>query len=184
MRNNGSYNLYPYESCRDCFLAKKPARGGRKSVEANTPSRPTFQAQPSSHLPTREARISSASVARTNARLCGQATGHANHPRLKVLLSFTTPGGRKEFKVKNAVADSGAQITIVPASLLSQEGIAVTGLRRSRVDLRAANNPRIDVQGIADATISGVADWRTISHNDSHIRGKECRLSLPLPGRA
>ena len=70
--NNGSYNLNPYESCRDCFLAnKKPAIGGRKSVAANTPSRPAFEAQPSGHSPTREVRISSAKVARTNARLCG-----------------------------------------------------------------------------------------------------------------
>ena len=126
-------------------------------MAANTPNRPAFEAQPSSHSPTREVRISSAKVARTNARLCGQATGHANHPRLEVLLSFATPGARKEFKVKNAVADSGAQITIVPASLLSQEGIAITGLRRSRVDLRAANNAKIDVQGIADATISALS---------------------------
>ena len=94
VRNNGSYNLYPYESCRDCFLVnKKPAKGGRKSVAANTPNRPAFEAQPSSHSPTREFRISSAKVARTNARLCGQATGHANHPCLEFLLSFATPGG-------------------------------------------------------------------------------------------
>ena len=121
---------------------------------ANTPGGPAFEAQPSSHSPNREVRISSASVARTNVRLCGQATGHANHPRLEVLLSFATPGGRQEFKVKDAVADSGAQITIVPASLLKHEGIAVTGLRQSRVDLLAAKNAQIDVQGIADVTIS------------------------------
>ena len=106
-------------------------------------------------MPAREVRISSARVARTNERLCGQAAGHANHPRLEVLLSFASPGGRKELKVSNAVADSGAQITIVPASLLSQAGIAITGLRRSRIDLRAANNARIDVQGIADVSSTG-----------------------------
>ena len=129
-------------------------------MAANTPNRPAFKAQPSSHSPTREVRISSAKVSRTNARLCGQATGHANHPRLEVLLSFATPGGRKEFKVKNAVADSGAQITILLASLLSQEGIAITGLRRSQVDLRAANNAKIEVQSVADATISALSPSR------------------------
>ena len=59
-----------------------------------------------------------------------------------------------ELKIKNAVADSGAQITIVPASLLDQSGIKIAGLCQSKVDLRAANNARIDVQGVADATIS------------------------------
>ena len=62
-----------------------------------------------------------------------------------------------ELKVKNAVADSGAQITIVPASLLDQRGTAITGLRQSKVDLRAANNARIDVQGVADAMISALS---------------------------
>ena len=62
-----------------------------------------------------------------------------------------------ELKVKNAVADSGAQITIVPAGLLDQRGITITGLRQSKVDLRAANNARINVQGVADTTISALS---------------------------
>ena len=122
-------------------------------MAANTPTRLAFDERSPNGSPTREVRISSAKVAHTNAQLCGQVSGHANQPRL-VLLSFATPGGRKEFKVKNAVADSGAQITIVPANLLSQEGVAVTGLRRSHINLRAANSAKIDVQGVADATIS------------------------------
>ena len=59
-----------------------------------------------------------------------------------------------ELKVKDAVADSGAQITIVPAHLLSQSGIKIEGLRQSKIDLRAANNAKINVQGVADAKIS------------------------------
>ena len=61
-----------------------------------------------------------------------------------------------EVKIKNAVADSGAQITIVPASLLDQRGITIAGLCQSKVDLRA-NNARIDVQGVADARISALS---------------------------
>ena len=94
-------------------------------------------------LPQREARISSAAVAHTNTRLCGQASGHSNHPGLEVLMSFATPGGRMELKVKDAIADSGAQISIVPTNLLSQSGIKI----ESKIDLRAANITRIDVQG-------------------------------------
>ena len=60
-----------------------------------------------------------------------------------------------ELKVKDANADSGAQITIVPAHLLSQSGIKIEGLRQSKIDLRAANNAKINVQGVADAKISG-----------------------------
>ena len=59
--------------------------------------------------------------------------------------------------MKDAVADSGAQITIFPASLIQSSGIQLTGLRRSKVDLRAANNAKIDVQGVVDAAISALS---------------------------
>ena len=108
MRRNGTYNQFAYE----CFLARKPAKGGRKSVAANTPTRPAFDERSPNNSPTREVRVLTAKIAHTNAQLCGQVVGHASHPRLEVLLSFATPSGRKEFKVKNAVADSGAQITV------------------------------------------------------------------------
>ena len=117
VRRNGTYNQYAYELCRDeLFLAKKPAKGGRKSVAANTPTRPVFDDRSPNNSTTREVRVSSAKVAHTNAKLCKQVAGHANHPRLEVRLSFATPGGRKEFRVKNAVADSGAQPLSRPAS--------------------------------------------------------------------
>ena len=153
LRRNGTFNQYPYEACRDCFLAKKPNKG-RRSVAATGPG---FDDHSPNGSPTREVRVSSAKVARANVMLCGHSEGHSNHPRLEVLFSFATPNGRKELRVKNAVADSGAQITIVPAGLLSQEGIAITGLRRSKIDLRAANNVKMDVLGVADATISALS---------------------------
>ena len=43
------------------------------------------------------------------------------------------------------------------ASLLDQSGIEILGMRHSKVDLRAANNAKIDVQGVADATISALS---------------------------
>ena len=48
-------------------------------------------------------------------------------------MDFATPGGRKELKVKDA--DSGAHITIVPATLLNQSGIKIEGLCQSEIDL-------------------------------------------------
>ena len=72
-------------------------------------------------------------------------------------MSFTTPRGRMELDVKDAVADSGAQITIVPAHLLSQSGMEIVGLRQSKIDLRAANDAKIDVKGVADAKISALS---------------------------
>ena len=72
-------------------------------------------------------------------------------------MSFATPGGHMELKIKDAVADSRAQITIVPASLLDQSEIEIAGIRQSKVDLRAANNAKIDVQGVTDATISALS---------------------------
>ena len=149
LRRNGTYNLYPYEACHSCFLSKKPAKG-RKSMTATGPG---FDNQ----SPTREVRVSSARVTHANVMLCGHTEGHSSHPRLEVLLLFATPNGRKEFRAKDAVADSGAQITIVPAGILSQEGIAITGLRRSMIDQRAANNVKMEVLGVADASISALS---------------------------
>ena len=158
---DGTFNQSPYKSCRDCFRRNKKAsrenKGGRSSVAVAASGGPVFEPPPTGCLPPREARISSATVAHTNTRLCGQASGHSNHPRLEVLMFFATPGGQMELKVKDAVADSGAQIMIVLASLLSQSGIKIEGLRQSKIDLRAVNNARIDVQGLADAKISALS---------------------------
>ena len=46
---------------------------------------------------------------------------------LEVKMTFATPGGRKELKIKETVADSGAQITIFPASLLKASGVQISG---------------------------------------------------------
>ena len=107
--------------------------------------------------PTREARVSSARVNRACVMLCGHTEGASSHPRLEVLLSFKTDAGLKEFRVKDAVADSGAQITIIPAKILSNEGLAITGLRRSSINLRAANNVKMDVLRVVDASISALS---------------------------
>ena len=72
-------------------------------------------------------------------------------------MTFVTLGGRKELKVNDAVADSGAQITIFPSSLMESSGIQLTGMQKSKVDLRVANNAMIDVQGVVDATISALS---------------------------
>ena len=72
-------------------------------------------------------------------------------------MTFATPSGRKELKIKDAVADSGALITIFLASLLEASGVQISGMRKSKVDLRAANNAKIDVQGVVDATISALS---------------------------
>ena len=114
-----------------------------------------FDRQSPDSLPKREAGILAATVAHTNARLCGQVAGHSNHPRLE--MTFATPGGRKELKIKDAVADSGAHITIFPASLLEASGIQISAMRKSKVDLRAANNAKNEEQGVVDATISALS---------------------------
>ena len=95
-----------------------------------------------------------ATIAHTNARLCGQAAGHSNHPRLEIKMTFAKPGRRKELKVKDAMADSGAEMTIFQASLIEASKIQLTGMRKSKVDLRAANKAKIDVQGAAISVLS------------------------------
>ena len=92
-RPDGSFNQSLYELCRDCFLRNKKAsrenRGGRSSVAVAASGGQVFEPPPTGCFPTRETRISSATVARTSARLCAN---HSNHPRLEVLMSFSTPG--------------------------------------------------------------------------------------------
>ena len=85
---------------------------------------------------------------------CGQATGQVGHPRLGDPLSLATPDRREDSKARSTMADSGAQITVVPATPLSREEIAVAGLSRPHVGLQAANDAKIDAQGDADATIN------------------------------
>ena len=72
-------------------------------------------------------------------------------------MTFTTPSGRKKLRVKDTVADSGAQITIFPASLIKASGVQLTGMRNSKVDLRVANNARIEVQGVVVAEITALS---------------------------
>ena len=80
-------------------------------------------------------------------------------------MMFATPGGRKELKIQDAVADSGAQITIFPASLLEASGIQISGMYMSKVDPRAANNAKIDVQGVRRRDQLAIAIWRAIQDN-------------------
>ena len=72
-------------------------------------------------------------------------------------MMFGTPSRRKELRFKDAMADSGTQITIFPASLMEASGIQLAGMHKSKVDLRAANNTKMDVQGVVDAAISGLS---------------------------
>ena len=59
--------------------------------------------------------------------------------------------------MKDAVADSGAHITIFPASLIEFSGIQLSGMRKPKVDLRSANNACMDFQGIVDMAISALS---------------------------
>ena len=137
-RPNGSINQTPYETCRDCFLKQKKDRrekiGRRSNVAAAAMGGQGFDPPSTESSPKREARIS---FAHTNAKLCGQATRIANHPRLEVKMMFGTPSRRKELRFKDAVADKSKS--------------------KSKVDLRAANNTKMDVQGVVDAAISGLS---------------------------
>ena len=44
-----------------------------------------------------------------------------------------------------------------PSFIFEASGIQISGLRESKVDLRAANNAKIDVQGVTDATNSALS---------------------------
>ena len=108
--------------------------------------------QPTRDASTPPARISAARMSRN-----GRGYVAPTDPRIEIILSFKTPGGPVQFRVMNAVADSGAQITVIPADMIYNRDIAITRVRRSSATLRAANNVTIDVLGVVDAEISALS---------------------------
>ena len=62
--------------------------------------------------------ISSATATRTNATLRGQRRVPGDHLRLDVVFTLPTAAGFVEMRVEGAVADSGAQLTIIPETHL------------------------------------------------------------------
>ena len=95
------------------------------SVAATSSGGQVFEPPLTGCLPPREARISSAAVSRASARLSGQGSNHSNHPRLEVLMSFATPGGLMDLKVKDAVADSGSSYHTTTAQRNTRIGPAL-----------------------------------------------------------
>ena len=147
--NNVSDNI----SCRGDTHDTQPCERGR-CHGPNTRPPESYDGGSGDRSQSRDASTPSARISAARITRGGHDDSAPADPRLEVLLSFKTPGGPIKFRVKDAVAHSGAQITVIPADMLNNKDIAIRGLRRSSVILRAANNVTIDVLGVVDANIS------------------------------
>ena len=150
MRNNDSFDLAPRGSCGVSLLDRERA-SGHSSVAANELDRQALEVRPSIHPSKRAVTTSSIKATHADERQRDQAASHVGHPHLGARLSPAAPDKRKNSKV------SGARVTVAPATPLRLGSIAVAGLRRPHVDLRAANSARVYAQGVADATIGATS---------------------------
>ena len=95
----------------------------RSSTPTNNPDAQGDSGEPSDQ-PTRDASTPSARISAARMSRKGRGCVAPSDPRIEIVLSFQTPRGPVEFRVKNAVADSGAQITIIPADMIYNRDIA------------------------------------------------------------
>ena len=67
-------------------------------------------------------------------------------PRVPIRLRFESPHGPIVFRAE-AIADSGAQITVIPADMIYNLDVAIKRINHSSGSLNAANNVPIEVLG-------------------------------------
>ena len=93
------------------------------------------------------------------ARLSGGSVGRlapSPDPRVSVRLQFQSPRSPIVFRAE-AIADSGAQITVIPADMIYNRDIAIKRINHSSGTLHAANNVPIEVLGFAEAEIEAIS---------------------------
>ena len=56
-----------------------------------------------------------------------------DHPRLDVRVTFPTPWGGRDLRIRGAVAVTGAQVNIFPERLIRESGLQLTGVTTSRI---------------------------------------------------
>ena len=156
MRNNDSFDLAPRGSCGVSLLDRERV-SGHSSVAANELDRQALEVRPSIHPPRMAVTTSSSKATHADARQHDQTASHIGHLHLGARLSPATPDRREDSKVRPKLADSGARVTVAPATPLSRESIAVAGLRRPHMCLQAANGVKINAQSVADAAIGATS---------------------------
>ena len=174
--SSGGFNTRAYKECRNCFLDKN--KGERKAKKAGKTAaalmgNSSFESMSSSYgssPPHPASRISSATHTWTNATLRGHRGIPGDHPCIGVVFTLPTPAGF----VVGAIADSGAQLTIIPESHLCAGRIDLCKVQTREVELSAANGAKIN------ATSSSSEQFRTTSKVYVVSNVDECYLSCDV----
>ena len=77
-------------------------------------------------------------------------------PRIPIKLRFESPRGPIVFRLE-AVADSGAQITVIPADMVYNLDVPIKRMNHSSRNLNAANNVPIEVLGFTEVEIEATS---------------------------
>ena len=174
---SGGFNARAYKECRNCFLDKK--KGDRKAkmtgktavaLADNSSFKSTGSSSRSSPPPPASC-VSNTTTTQTNATLKGQRQIPGDHPRLDVVFTLSTTAAFIEMRMDGAVADSVAQLTIIPASRLCAGKINLCDVKAPEVDLTAANRAKMDVIGILNAHIN------LYFQGDSSAQRRKCTWS-------
>merc|ERR1711911_545488 len=137
---NGGFNQKPYVMCRDCAVGK-PRPRTRKRVAAN--KKGDAESDSGDEMVVRAGAFRIAPLAVSIATECP-----SSHPRLPVAIELPSKTGPVTVRVSGAVADSGAQVSILPARMLRNKGPVTFSPNHSRTDVRGADDSPLDVVGV------------------------------------
>ena len=79
------------------------------------------------------------------------------HPRLPMAIEIPSKSGPVTVRVSGAVADSGAQVSILPNRMLKNKSLVTFSPHKGRTDIRGADDSPLNVVGVVDATVSAAS---------------------------
>ena len=104
------------------------------------------------------ARISAAHIVIKEPSVASSNTGPGEHPRLDFPFSIPTIERPRDISVKGAVADSGAQVCIIPAHLVRRLPSLSVAKNVAYTHLKGADNNDLDVIAVVDASLSATSN--------------------------
>ena len=154
VRKNGSCNQRPYEECRACFLKSKNASKKLAAAEfSETDSDECITARMSAVQLVVKPPLGEPSVS-----VASSESSPGEHPRLDVRFSIPTVEGPRDIAVNGAVADSGAQVCIMPAKLIRRLPSLCIAKNAAYAHLKGADNNDLDVIAVVDASLSALSN--------------------------